>query len=347
MAKSLRRSEECRQDQACIDNSCVNPCVNACGTNANCKTVGHNPVCSCPTGYTGDPFTHCRVFNPEELCHPSPCGVNTKCTVRNNVPTCSCLPGFTKGSPLTGCHHECESDSECSSSQICENFKCTSACSKCGENAICSNVVNHRAVCNCPTNYIGDPHHKCRPECYTNSECPYNKPVCVMGGVCHNPCENACGAYANCELRQTTPVCSCPKHMTGNPLIACRVFEKRDLCDPNPCGLNAECKPGFDNIGNERPVCTCPKGYFGNALHKCTRGECFSDSECPNHLACSQYKCVDPCIGHPCGIQAICESREHKGVCTCPEGTKGDALVSCRQSRQYYGRNYLARYFYK
>lgn len=76
-------------------------------------------------------------------------------------------------------------------------------------------------------NYIGDPHHKCRPECYTNSECPYNKPVCVMGGVCHNPCENACGAYANCELRQTTPVCSCPKHMTGNPLIACRVFEKR------------------------------------------------------------------------------------------------------------------------
>lgn len=25
----------------------------------------------------------------------------------NEVPVCSCLPGY-RGSPLTGCHHECK-----------------------------------------------------------------------------------------------------------------------------------------------------------------------------------------------------------------------------------------------
>lgn len=66
----------------------------------------------------------------------------------NEVPICSCLPGY-RGSPLTGCRHECESDSECPNHLACSsNFKCENSC-KCGENAEC-HVINHQAKCSCP-----------------------------------------------------------------------------------------------------------------------------------------------------------------------------------------------------
>lgn len=55
-----------------------------------------------------------------------------------------------QGSPLTGCNHECESDSDCSAQQSCRDFKCTSPCGDCGVNADCETVAAHRAVCKCP-----------------------------------------------------------------------------------------------------------------------------------------------------------------------------------------------------
>lgn len=122
------------------------------------------------------------------------------------------------------------------------------------------------------------------------------------------------------------------KTFVGNPFISCRLFEKADLCKPNPCGSNAICTPGFDRNGNERPVCTCPPGYQGNALSSCTRGECQDDNECPDHRACINYMCVDPCIGKrgvlfllyanfnqiilgKCGSNANCVPKNHLAVC--------------------------------
>ena len=51
------------------------------------------------------------------------------------------------------------------------------------------------------------------------------------------------------------------------------------------------------------------RGYRGNALVRCRRGECFSDSECPAHLACFDYRCKDPCKGPDtsCGDNANCK----------------------------------------
>lgn len=72
-------------------------------------------------------------------------------------------------------------------------------------------------------------------------------------------------------MRGLTPVCSCPRDMTGDPFVSCRPFTKEDLCVPNPCGSNAICTPGHDKTGKERPVCTCPPGYTGNSLHTCVR----------------------------------------------------------------------------
>ena len=51
------------------------------------------------------------------------------------------------------------------------------------------------------------------------------------------------------------------------------------------------------------------RGYRGNALVRCRRGECFSDAECPAHLACFDYRCKDPCKGPDtsCGDNANCK----------------------------------------
>lgn len=59
--------------------------------------------------------------------------------------------------------------------------------------------------------------------------------------------------------------------MTGDPFVSCRPFTKADLCNPDPCGTNAQCVPGYDNTNKERPVCTCQPGYTGNPLSHCSR----------------------------------------------------------------------------
>lgn len=49
---------------ACINSRCVDPCIatgNLCGLNAICNVIQHNPICTCPPGQTGDPFTRCFV----------------------------------------------------------------------------------------------------------------------------------------------------------------------------------------------------------------------------------------------------------------------------------------------
>lgn len=231
-----------------------------------------------------------------------------------------------------------------------------------------------------PKGYIGGPYTECRPECYGDVDCPSSRPACFYG-ICRNTCDGACGVGADCNLRGLTPVCSCPRDMTGDPFVSCRPFTKGkcfeselresnfnwiifsdDLCNPNPCGklwsvdiriqsltinhyftgTNAQCVPGYDNTHKERPVCTCIPGYTGNPLSHCVRGECQSDNECGDNKSCINYSCVDPCVGQ-CGAGAICEAKRHLAVCKCPQNTNGDALVYCRQSRTYP----VARYYRK
>lgn len=52
-------SAECPQNRACIQQKCQDPCPGVCGQNANCEVINHSPICSCRSGYTGDPFTRC------------------------------------------------------------------------------------------------------------------------------------------------------------------------------------------------------------------------------------------------------------------------------------------------
>jgi hypothetical protein len=52
-------SSECTQDKACIGQKCLDPCPGTCGLEARCQVVNHNPICSCPPHYEGDPFVRC------------------------------------------------------------------------------------------------------------------------------------------------------------------------------------------------------------------------------------------------------------------------------------------------
>lgn len=52
-------SAECTLDKSCSNQKCVDPCRGNCGLQAMCQVINHNPICSCPSGMTGDPFTRC------------------------------------------------------------------------------------------------------------------------------------------------------------------------------------------------------------------------------------------------------------------------------------------------
>lgn len=54
-------SAECSLTQACLMSKCKDPCPGTCGLNAKCHVINHNPICSCPPGYNGDPFRHCQL----------------------------------------------------------------------------------------------------------------------------------------------------------------------------------------------------------------------------------------------------------------------------------------------
>jgi hypothetical protein len=56
-----QRDEECSVTEACQNTKCVNPCttVNPCADSALCQVISHRAQCTCPDGYTGDPFRNC------------------------------------------------------------------------------------------------------------------------------------------------------------------------------------------------------------------------------------------------------------------------------------------------
>lgn len=97
-----------------------------------------------------------EIQNP---CSPTPCGSNSQCRNINGQAVCSCIQGF-HGSPPT-CRPECSINSDCLPQRACVNQKCIDPCpGSCAFNAFCK-VINHNAVCVCPSQYTGDPFSRC------------------------------------------------------------------------------------------------------------------------------------------------------------------------------------------
>lgn len=349
-------NSDCGSEEYCSSFKCVDSC-SKCGEGAIClNIVDHSATCECPEGFIGSPFSECR---PECYKHSDcpktrqacdsgicvdpcedACGSNTECHLNKQLaPICSCLPTFI-GNANLGCRHECEDDDDCGSNGYCNNFKCQKSCSQCGIGAKCTKVVDHRAKCECPEGFSGSPYTQCRPECYEDSNCPQSKSVCTKG-ICRNPCDGACGENAECKhFKNLFVICLCPSGYTGDPFQSCRKLTSVDLCQFGLCGRNAICTPGFDRMQRDRAVCTCPPGYTGNAFEECIRGECLADKECSDDKICLNNKCENVC-SEKCGNGALCKGKDHKAMCICPEGTFGDAMVSCRLPRSLAVAKYL------
>lgn len=106
-----------------------------------------------------------------------------------------------------------------------------------------------------------------------------------------------------------------------------------DPCNPSPCGFNAQCRDG---------ICTCLNEYHGDPYFGC-KPECVTNMDCPIDKVCSANKCVNPCPG-TCASTAQCNVYSHIPICTCPEGTTGNAFVECHATQRKLPK-YLFKFF--
>lgn len=160
-------SSECPQNKACYKFKCSNPCNGACGVGAKCEVINHNPICSCPPTFTGDPFTRCyhqpapapTPTPSRNPCEPSPCGPNSICKVTGDIPSCTCQMNYVGAPP--NCRPECVVNTDCPSNLACISEKCRDPCpGSCGFNAECR-VQNHIPICSCIPSFTGDPFTQC------------------------------------------------------------------------------------------------------------------------------------------------------------------------------------------
>ncbi|XP_047739044.1 uncharacterized protein LOC108675679 isoform X2 [Hyalella azteca] len=341
-------NSECPPHEACINRQCADPCKGSCDPSAECRVSMHHPKCSCPDGYTGNPFTGCSPRPVADIspCHPDPCGTNALCHVVDVTSyDCRCPPDYY-GNPFVECGPECTVNSDCPQYLQCINQKCDNPCpGACGFNAICE-TVNHQPMCDCPRGLEGDPKVACRtpavppiePECRVNDDCS-NELACIELR-CQNPCAlyDNCASNAECFVNQHRPVCSCPDGYQGNPNVFCFIAgcrdnsdclaqeacineDCRDPCTLQTCGVNALCR-----ADKRKAVCYCPEKYSGDPYVLCSRPECQSDPECPSWLACIKQECNDPCN---CGPGALCRVINHRPQCSCPLDHTGDPHVQC------------------
>ena len=63
------------------------------------------------------------------------------------------------------------------------------------------------------------------------------------------------------------------------------------------------------------------------------RPECQTDPDCPEHLACIQERCQDPCTTLTCGVSAACSVSKHRPVCACKLNYEGDPYSICRERK--------------
>lgn len=294
-------SSECSADKACANQRCIDPCPGTCGLNARCRVVNHNAICSCDSGYIGDPFVRCISQPSKHVLSFILFVLYTSCSITS-------YPFYAI--PLEPIQRD-------------PVFPCTP--SPCGPNSLCR-TLGDVPVCTCVEHYIGQPPN-CRPECTSDSQCP-SISSCI-NEKCRDPCPGSCGSFAVCSVVNHRPMCRCSDGYSGDPFSSCSLNPIAQIppevampCNPSPCGINAVCK---ERAG--AGSCLCLPEYHGDPYVEC-RPECVLNSDCVKTKACVNNKCADPCPG-VCGIDAECHVNNHVPVCNCRTGYTGNPLTRC------------------
>ena len=196
----------------------------------------------------------------------------------------------------------------------------------------------------------------CHPiGCSSSDECHLG--LACYQNSCVNPCEvtDVCGINALCEVNNHSPICYCPKTMTGDPFVSCRPFntancDNDEQCQTNYACINGKCQDICDTMkacaenaicavhsitGSKTVSCKCKPGFTGNPYEKCqilkiNEIECENDKECSNSNACLFGKCENPCeMRNPCSKTAKCRVINNRPVCYCPAGFTGNPVLSC------------------
>ena len=318
---------ECPDDKACRNEKCVDPCD--CAPNALCTARNHRGYCTCPPGYTGDPYQGgctkipeiipdvgckedrecqskhaCIIENGYGTCRNpclvyEPCARDARCEVHDELPlrvmSCTCLPGYT-GKGDVRCEKilvpepfSCDTDNDCSATQACRNGDCVNPC------AVDKPCVE---LATCTVN-----NHRARCECPPGYEGDgFSSCTKIRKGECEHD--------VDCPDNR-----ACIQHQCLDPCV---------LLDP--CGNEAVCE-----TTSHRPVCRCPAGWGGNPHEGCYQYECRKDPDCPFDKACVAEECVDPCKRIECGRRAECKAEQHRAVCYCPRGLQGNPIVACEE----------------
>ncbi|GBN12717.1 Fibrillin-2 [Araneus ventricosus] len=381
-----------------------------CGPNAICEGRRHIAVCECRQGFTGDAYDIQRGCQPPPLdlcqdssscadnqvcrvgdkgyrecfdvCETTQCGLNALCRGRDHQATCECRPGFS-GNPIDfgiGCQpvpkDKCKSNSNCPDDRICRQTPagikdCIDVCQtkRCGTNAVCF-AANHKAQCECPDGFSGDPNRGCQADhCSKDQDCPDSR-ICQLtrDGIrdCMNPCDGRrCGPNAQCIATGHSAFCECRDGFVGNGDDMQRGCRPRDKCktdsdcsDREICRLNVEgvkdCIDGCSDalcgrnalcsVTSHIVVCSCPSDFIGDPYDRIVGCEprpadlCLSDSECPSNAVCRPdysglRKCLDACEDIRCGPHATCVSKSHVAQCECLpnyEGNPYDEIKGCQ-----------------
>jgi hypothetical protein len=306
-----KSDSECDSGKACINENCINPCIenNPCGTYAECYAHGSQSECRCLSGYHGNPRDICHVIGcrsnndcpTDKRCENSqcinpcvydnPCAPRAECRAQNHMGVCRCTPGFN-GNPYINCKvedtPECEYDTDCPTRLACINKQCVNPCTTlepCQLPARCEVVPSpvRTMICICPEGYISSGSGTCKPVikegCISDSDCSADK-SCI-NSICRDPCN--CGPHSVCRIK------------------------------------------------DHKPVCSCEQGYEGNPEIECIKIGCTSNEECSGQHVCQNRQCIPVCAsdGTSCGILAQCSGINHRAICECAPGLTGDPSSSC------------------
>ncbi|CAL4065693.1 unnamed protein product, partial [Meganyctiphanes norvegica] len=278
-----------------------------CGDNADCQTIGHRPICTCPPGTTGNPTIKCSALAterpppppipigetrppppddpviPDHITKTPPLSPEAQTTKRPPQPTIKPLPP-TPILPVI--EIACENNDDCEVDNSCINMMCLNSCSLnlCGQDANC-HTVNHRPICVCPPGTTGDPQRGCLATTTDRITLPP-------------------------PLGETTPRPKDPPINVGSGPSSKAPSPIADITTPKPEVYDTPAPP---------PMPVVPPIPVG----------CESSHHCPYENTCINRLCLNVCHPGLCGDDADCQTVGHRPSCLCPPGTTGNPTIKC------------------